>query len=54
MKKLENLLAGVIIGGLICMLVFAMTSCRTSGYGCKGNSRSMTGEGHYKRGSRLN
>jgi len=35
-KKLETLLAGIIVGGFICMLLFAMTSCRT-GYGCKGN-----------------
>jgi hypothetical protein len=42
MKKLENLLAGMIIGGLICMLVFALTSCSTTGYGCKGRSKCMT------------
>ena len=38
MKKLENLLAGIIIGGLICMVAYALTSCRTSGYGCYGKS----------------
>lgn len=36
MKTVENFLAGVIGGMLICMLVFAFTSCKTSGYGCKG------------------
>jgi hypothetical protein len=39
---------------LLSLIILAMTSCRTSGYGCKGNSRSMTGEGMWKRGSRLN
>jgi hypothetical protein len=39
MKKLENFLAGMIIGGLICVVLFALTSCSGSrgGYGCKGN-----------------
>ena len=37
MKKIENFLAGMIIGGLICMLLFAFTSCSHKGYGCKGN-----------------
>lgn len=27
MKSLEKLLQGIIIGGVICMLVFAFTSC---------------------------
>ena len=54
MKALQNFLAGIIIGGLICMVCYALTSCSHDGYGCRGNSRSMTGEGHYKRGSRLN
>lgn len=49
MKKLENYLAGIIIGGLICMIIFAFTSCSSSKYGCgshgrKGyNGRSITG-----------
>jgi len=54
MKTLQNFLAGMILGGLICMLVYALCSCSRNGYGCRGNSSSMTGEGHYKRGSRLN
>ena len=49
MKKLENYLAGIIIGGLVCMIIFAFTSCSSSKYGCgshgrKGyNGRSITG-----------
>ena len=35
MKKLEVLLRGIIIGMAICMVVYALTSCRT-GYGCRG------------------
>ena len=27
MEKLEKFLAGVIVGGLICMILFALTSC---------------------------
>lgn len=38
MKNLENFLAGMITAFLICMLIFALTSCRTSGYGCKGRA----------------
>lgn len=37
MKKLETFLSGLIVGGIICMLIFALTSCRTGGYGCRGN-----------------
>lgn len=36
MKQIKNFLSGMIIGGLICMLVYGLTSCRT-GYGCRGN-----------------
>ena len=49
MEKFEKFLAGVIVGGLICMLLFAMTSCSSSKYGCgkhgrKGyNGRYITG-----------
>jgi len=41
MKKLENLLAGIIIGGLICMVAYALTSCSKTGYGCHGRSKCM-------------
>lgn len=41
MKKLETLLAGVIIGGLICMMLFALTSCRSVKYGCPGQGSGM-------------
>jgi len=39
MKKLENFLAGIIIGGLICMVAHGLTSCSSTknGYGCRGN-----------------
>lgn len=38
MKKLETFLSGLIIGSIICMIIFAFTSCSTrGGYGCKGN-----------------
>jgi len=36
MKTVEKFLAGVITGGAICMLLFALTSCSRKGYGCKG------------------
>ena len=39
---------------LATMIITALSSCRTTGYGCHGNSRTMTGEGMWKRGSRLN
>jgi hypothetical protein len=39
---------------LLSLIILSMTSCFKGGYGCKGNSRSMTGEGMWKRGSRLN
>ena len=43
MKKLIVMLVVVtfVIGGL--------SSCYRGGYGCKGNSRTMTGEGMFKR-----
>lgn len=42
MKKFENFLAGVIITALLCLLVYAFSSCTTSGYGCHGRSKCMT------------
>jgi hypothetical protein len=42
MKTLEKLLAGIVLGGLICMLLFALSSCATNGYGCHGRSKIMT------------
>ncbi len=40
MKKLENYLLGMILGGLICIVLFAFTSCSSSKYGCgRGNPR---------------
>ena len=41
----------ILIGAI---LILELTSCYTTGYGCRGKSRSMTGEGMWKRGSRLN
>ena len=41
MKKLETLLAGIIIGGLLCMLIFAFTSCTSMKYGCPGQGSGM-------------
>jgi len=37
---------------IVSLIAVFMSSCRT-GYGCHGNSRTMTGEGMFKRGSRL-
>jgi len=37
---------------VVSFAVVSLSSCFRGGYGCKGNSRSMTGEGHYKRGVR--
>ena len=37
MRKLENFLTGIVLVGLVCMLIFALTSCSHKGYGCKGN-----------------
>ena len=34
MKALQNFLAGMIIAALVCMIIFAFTSCAPSGYGC--------------------
>jgi hypothetical protein len=39
---------------MLILLGFMLSSCYRGGYGCHGNSRSMTGEGHYKKYSRLN
>lgn len=36
------------------ILIIALSSCYRGGFGCKGNSRSITGEGMHKRYSRLN
>ena len=52
MKKLENFLAGVIIGGLICMLLFAFTSCSGSKYGCGSHGRRGGYSGRYITGFR--
>ena len=30
MKKLETFLAGLIIGGMICMIAYALTSCSST------------------------
>lgn len=42
MKKLETFLAGMVIAGLICMVVYGLTSCTTTGYGCHGNTKCIT------------
>lgn len=43
MKTFERILATLIMGGLICMILFAFTSCASSGYGCTGRSKTITG-----------
>ena len=43
MKTFEKLLSSIVIAGLVCMLIFAFTSCAPSGYGCTGRSKSITG-----------
>jgi len=47
MKKLIVLLV------LVTFVIGGLSSCFRGGYGCHGNSRTMTGEGMFKRGSRL-
>jgi hypothetical protein len=42
MKIIQNFLAGMITASLVCMLIYALTSCKT-GYGCNGRSKTMTG-----------
>lgn len=37
MKKFENILAGILMGMLFCMIAYALTSCSHKGYGCRGN-----------------
>lgn len=39
---------------LAIVFISSLSSCSRNGYGCRGNSRTMTGEGMFKRGSRLN
>jgi hypothetical protein len=38
---------------IIAIVLGTLSSCYRGGYGCHGNSRSMTGEGHHKRGVRF-
>jgi hypothetical protein len=52
MNKFINTMSVLILAFVVIILL--LSSCRTSGYGCHGNSRTMTGEGMFKRGSRLN
>jgi hypothetical protein len=40
MKRFESFLAGMIAAGLICMLIYGLTSCSGPKYGC--------GHGHPK------
>lgn len=42
MKKFENFLLGVMITALLCLLVYAFSSCAPTGYGCNGRSKCMT------------
>lgn len=42
MKKLENTLSVIVIIGLVCMLLYSLTSCARKGYGCHGRGRIMT------------
>lgn len=42
MKRLESFLLGMMITALLCMLVYAFSSCTTTGYGCHGRSKCMT------------
>lgn len=38
---------------VVAAIAIMFTSCYTSGYGCKGRSRNITGEGYHKRGVRF-
>lgn len=42
MKKVERFLLGMMIASLLCMLVYALSSCAATGYGCNGRSKCMT------------
>jgi hypothetical protein len=42
MKKLENTLSVIVIIGLVCMLLYSLTSCARKGYGCHGRGRIIT------------
>jgi len=42
MKKLTSLVIATIIVGII-VFSLMMSSCKTTGYGCHGNSRYITG-----------
>ena len=44
----------VLLAMLAVIFISSISSCSRNGYGCRGNSRTMTGEGMWKRGSRLN
>ena len=50
MKTLEKFLAGMIAGGFICMLIYGLTSCKTTGYGCKGRESWKQMERRINRG----
>lgn len=47
---MKKLIVGIV---LVTFVIGGLSSCFRGGYGCKGNSRTMTGEGMFKRGSRL-
>ena len=42
MKTFERVLSTIILVGLISMIIFAFSSC-SSGYGCTGKSKYITG-----------
>jgi hypothetical protein len=48
-----SIMKKVFLFAVVLFAVVSLSSCFRGGYGCKGNSRSMTGEGMHKRGSRL-
>jgi hypothetical protein len=51
---IKSIIITAILATLAIIFISSMSSCSRNGYGCRGNSRTMTGEGMWKRGSRLN
>ena len=42
----------LVLIAVVSFAVISLSSCFRGGYGCHGNSRTMTGDGMYKRGVR--
>jgi len=51
---IKSIIITAVLATLAIIFISSMSSCSRNGYGCRGNSRTMTGEGMWKRGSRLN